>query len=93
MEKKLIIFLDGSEIEAEINGNCFIVDEQPDFPEDLSTVVIRDDNDVVEIENVNVQECASTDGRYWFAFVPMSEIEMRFAEIEDALCELSMMEG
>ncbi len=92
MEKRLIIFTNGLEIEVESNGDSYITDTEPNFPDDLSVVIIKNGDDTTELENVNVQECASVDGRYWFVFVPMSEIEIRFAEIEDALCELSIME-
>jgi len=42
------------------------------------------------LKNAEVIECASVDGRYWFAFREMSEMELWRANIEDALCELSM---
>lgn len=92
MEKRLIIFTNGLEIEVESNGDSYITDTEPNFPDDLSVVIIKNGDDTTELKNINVQECASIDGRYWFVFVPMSEIEIRFAEIEDALCELSIME-
>lgn len=90
MEKVKITFLDGTIINADVNGDCYIVDEKPDFPEDTSMVTIGEGADAQTLEYVNVQECASVDGKYWFAFVAMNEIDVRFAEIEDALCELSM---
>ncbi len=40
MERVKIIFLDGTEIEAEKNGSSYIVDEKPRFPNDLSEVSI-----------------------------------------------------
>lgn len=86
MEKVKIVFSDGTEIMAEQNGSCFIIDEKPDFPTDLSVVTI----DEQTIENAKLIECASTDGRYWFAFCQMSPEEIWRAEIEDALCELSL---
>ena len=70
-----------------------MTDTKPNFPNDLSEVRIESDNNNFYndiLYNVVIIECASVDGRYWFAFTPMSEVEIRFAEIEDALCELSM---
>jgi hypothetical protein len=85
MEKVKIIFSDGAEIVAEQNGTCYIVDEKPDFPADLSTVTIGEQ----VLENVALVECASIDGRYWFSFRQLSPQEIWMAEIEDALCDLS----
>jgi hypothetical protein len=85
MENMKIIFNDGTELVAVRNGDCFITAEKPDFPADLSTVTVGEET----LENVSVVECASTDGRYWFAFREMSPEEIWRAEIEDALCDLS----
>jgi hypothetical protein len=90
MEKVKITFIDGTFIDADVNGDCFIVDEKPTFPEDISIIFVDDGENVEVLDHVVIQESASVDGRYWFTFVKMSEIEIRFAEIEDALCELSM---
>ena len=86
MEKVTIVFADGTELEVEKNGTCFIVDEEPEFPEDLSVVEAGDRTYV----NAFVIECASVDNRYWFTFGEMSEDDVWKASIEDALCELSM---
>lgn len=88
MEKVKIVFSDGTEIVAEQNGTCYIVDEKPEFPTDLSIVTIGEQ----ELENVALVECASIDGRYWFAFRQLSQQEIWMAEIEDALCDLSKEE-
>ena len=90
MEKVKITFLDGTEINADVNGTCYIVDQEPEFPIDLSIVLIDDGESQTEIAHAKVLECASVDGRYWFTFIQMSEEEIWRAEIEDALCELSM---
>lgn len=88
MENVKIIFNDGTELVAEQNGDCYIVPQKPDFPADLSTVQAGEKT----LENVSVVECASTDGRYWFAFREMTQEEIWRAEIEDALCDLSKEE-
>ena len=89
MEKATIIFKNGTQIEAEVNGDCYITEDVVEFPEDLSIVTI--DNGTV-LHNVRVIEPYSVDDRYWFAFEEMTEDEIWKAEIEDALCELSMSE-
>ena len=89
MEKVRIEFLSGLEVEADVNGDCYITNTAFETPVDLSVVTIHAEDDE-ELHNVKLIECASVDGRHWFAFVPLSETEIRFAEIEDALCELSM---
>ena len=90
MEKVKIIFQNGTEIEAERNGSCYIVENKPVFPADLSVVTVQNTEGEEVFKNVKVQECASVDGRYWFTFVEVPEIEAWKASIEDALCELSM---
>ena len=75
MENVTIRFADGTELEAEQNGSCFIVDEEPAFPADLSTVTISGETDEV-IENAEIVECASVDERYWFAIIAISAEEI-----------------
>lgn len=151
-----LIFTDQTELVAEVNGSCFITDEQPEFPEDLSVVVVQEiepepdpdpeveadaeteeepaeaeteeepeaDTDEVEeaeetepeedvepepepaplmtktLYDVIVQECASVDGRYWFALIekPASQKEKEdlLAELEaqaEAIVELAELIG
>lgn len=85
METVNIIFGDGTELVATPNGDCYIVAEKPHFPADLSVVTVGEQI----LENVAVVECASTDGRYWFAFHHLTPEEIWRADIENALCELS----
>ena len=40
MEKAKIVFQNGMEIEAEENGSSLITDSRPDFPVDLSSVLV-----------------------------------------------------
>ena len=63
-----ITFKDKTVIYAEQNGNCFIVNQKPDFPADLSKVIISGD-ETIKLKNAQLVECASVDGRYWFTFV------------------------
>ena len=73
---KTITFKNGTQIAAEQNGDCFIVDTRPDFPEDLSAVTVSDGAAEYTLHNVNITECASVDGRYWFAFYELSPAEL-----------------
>ena len=88
-----IVFRDGTQLTAEQNGTCFILDGKPDFPEDLSVVRIEGEYTSV-LHNAVLIECASVDGRYWFSFTEKTaeEIEKELlhesvAALEDALCE------
>lgn len=100
MERVQITFLNGDTIEAEVNASSYIVDEKPDFPDDITDVTIEyeagegqeGNNGTLILRNVEIIECASVDGRYWFAFREKTEQELWQASIEDALCELSMDE-
>ena len=93
-----ITFRDGTQLTAEQNGTCFILDGKPDFPEDLSVVRIEGEYTSV-LHNAVLIECASIDGRYWFVLAEKSKSELlrelifeNIAEIEDALCELDKAE-
>ena len=77
MGKVIIRFNDGNEISAEINGDSYIVNTKPEFPEDLSNVVISGEDINKRYDNAELIECASVDGRYWFAFreIPQEEAD------------------
>lgn len=97
MEAVTITFTDGSQILAEQNGSCFITGEKPDFPDDLSEVVISSDSDEYTLHNAELIECASVDGRYWFSFTETTNDEIRQRELENAIqlltdCVLEMSE-
>ncbi len=92
----IIRFKNGETLTAEQNGNCFIVNEVPVFPEDLSEVAIFADGQETRMEYVMVQEAAATDDRYWFCFVEESaqdrqirELEAKNRFLEDCLMEMS----
>ena len=71
METVKITFGDGTEITAEVNGSCYIVDDKFNDP-DLSEVTIGD----TVIENATLMEAASVDGRYWFTITRLTEEEL-----------------
>ena len=72
MEKIKIIFADGTFVEADQNGSCFIVDT-PFTPGDMSEVTIGDE----VLHDAELIEAYSIDGRYWFSFreIPAEETE------------------
>jgi len=88
-----ITFSDHTIIEAGVNGNCYFTPEKPEFPSDLSLVIVEkveDDQTITEeLHNVRVIETYPLDNNYWFAFHEMSAQEIWQASIEDAICELS----
>ena len=88
-----ITLKDGSTINAEVNGTCYIVDTKPEFPADLSVVEVETtDGDRVEtrtLHNVRIIEPFAIDNRDWFGFYELSAQELWQASIEDAICELS----
>jgi len=80
-----ITFANGSGLDAEVNGNCYITDEKPEFPDDISVVTVTADDPYYNriYHNAQIIECASTDGRYWFTFRELSPVEVRLKELED----------
>ena len=92
-----IRFKDGTGLNAERNGDCYITDTKPDFPEDLSVVWIGDGSSETALHNAELTECAVTDGRYWFAFIETPADVLRQRELEDTIqmltdCLLEMSE-
>jgi hypothetical protein len=85
-----IVFKNGTELQASMSGNSLIVAEQPQFPKDLSTVIVRGENYEAVYHSARVQECASVDGRYWFTFLEESESERIIRELRE---ENEMLEG
>ncbi len=73
MGKVTIKFKDGMEIEAEQNGSSLITDSKPEFPTDLSEVIVRGEREERTVEYAELIECASIDGRYWFSFIEVPE--------------------
>ena len=82
MEAK-IIFKNGTELTAEVNGNSYILMDEPEFPEDLSVVTVQENGSNTVFNNVKVQPCASVDGRYWFTFVEEGELERALRELHE----------
>lgn len=92
-----LLFVDGAEIEADQNGTCFITDTKPNFPDDLSVVTVSGLSGEYILHNAELIECASVDGRYWFAFRELSTDELRQIEYDNTIqvltdCLLEMSE-
>lgn len=73
-----IKFRNGTELTAEQRDSCFITDEQPTFPADLSVVTIISDSGIETLHFAMVQPCAPLDDRYWFTFVERSQLAVMF---------------
>jgi len=82
MEAK-IIFKNGTEITAEMNGNSLILMDEPAFPEDLSVVTVQAEGSETVFNYAKVQPCASVDGRYWFTFVEEGALERTIRELQE----------
>lgn len=99
MEAK-VIFKNGQEISAEINGSSLIVNEKPEFPEDITGVIVRADGNDTVYNYPLLVKCASIDNRYWFTFIEESESDRVIRELreenqmlEDAIAELAEIIG
>ena len=72
---------------AEKNGDCYITDtkEETQIPSGLFDVVITHDNPVYSrsLHNAELIECASVDGRYWFAFRELSPEELYRKQLDE----------
>ena len=80
-----ITFGNGTTITAEKNADCYITAAKPEFPEILGTVTIAAGEEEKVIEDAMLIECASIDGRYWFAFMETPEdvkLRNRITELE-----------
>ena len=82
-----IKFLNGEMITADLNGSCYIVNNKPEFPSDLSLVIVEGTGDEnKEFHNAELIECASIDGRYWFSFKEVTDDEQLRADVDYLLC-------
>lgn len=89
-------FKNGEHITAEQNGNTFITNEPPEFPEDLTEVHVLADGQERVLHYVMIEEAASVDGRFWFCMVEepdqdriIREQAERIRFLEDCLMEIS----
>ena len=97
MNYTTLIFNNGTTLQTERNGDCFIVDNKPIFPDDLSIVIINNDFGQQVRYNVEIIEPPSPDGKYWFAFRELSPEELEQNAMKNAIqmltdCLLEMSE-
>lgn len=78
-----IIFNDKTEVIVEQNGSCFVLNKKPAFPDDLSAITIISDEEIISLNNCKVQECSSTDGKYWFTLIPETKEEKTIRELKE----------
>ncbi len=91
MEVVKITFSNGDEITAERNGNSYIVDEEPQFPDNLESITITEGDNETVIEHGRIIECASVDERYWFTIEEVPEQERKLEEMEGNILYIAMM--
>lgn len=88
METITITFNDGTQITALRNATTYVVDAKPEFPEDLSDVVITDESgEETVFESAEIVECAGAEGKYLFTILAKtrdlgSEVDSNRCDIE-----------
>ena len=75
----IIKFKNGTQITAEVNGDCYVTDEKPEIPSDLTDLEIETEEGTKTYEEAMFVESASVDGKYWFTFIE-KPIEVKQAE-------------
>ena len=93
-----IKFKDGTEIKAQVNGSSYIT-EEPVFPDNMEGVTVEKDGETTKYEDAMLIECASIDGRYWFALAEkplevkqaekIAELEEKNEFLEGCIMEMS----
>lgn len=96
----LITFADGATLTVEKNGDCYILPQKQPITGNLSHVTVESGEGSREYHDAILIECASVDGRYWFAFNEESQeekerkmLQTRLDEAEAALIELAGLIG
>lgn len=93
MQKAKITFNNGFQLEAEQNASSFITDTKPDFPAGLSNVTVSSEEFTTSYQHAEIIECASVDGRYWFALREVPESERRERQMQADIDYLAAMSG
>ena len=88
-----ITFNDGKIIEAIKNGTCYIVDEKPEFPDDLTDISIEESNSTTYIKFGKIVDIQSNDSRYWFAIDVVSEAERANEQLRADIDYIAMEMG
>ena len=86
-ENVKIIFLSGLEIDATLNATTFIVDEEPEFPTDLTEVTVRNEaGEETVYNNAEIFEAFSDDNKYRFGIREVTADEQLRADVDYLLC-------
>ena len=85
-----IIFSDGTELNTDVNGSCFIVDSKPDFPDNLSDIQIVKGDNKEAIDYGMIIEAAGIDNRYWFSIIEIPESERAAKQIRSDVDFIAM---
>ena len=91
MEKVTITFNDGTIINADLNGNCYIVDTKPEFPRDLTNITVQGEKYNQTYQNGEIIECYSIDGRYWFGINEIPADVLKERKIQADIQYIAMM--
>ena len=71
-QKAKIIFTSGLVIVAVLNASTYIVDEEPEFPADLTEVTVESAENTTIYHNAEIVEAYSDDGKYRFGIREIS---------------------
>lgn len=80
----LITFADGTTLTVEKNGDCYILPQKQPITGDLSHVTVESEDGSREYRDAILIECASVDGRYWFAFNEESLMDKTIRGLREA---------
>ena len=77
MENKnaVIKFNDGSELNVAVNGTCYISEDEPVFPSDLTNITITGDEGETTIKNGRIVEVFPLGDGHWFGIEDIPESE------------------
>ena len=81
-----IIFNDDTILNVEQNGNNYIAESKPEFPEDFTNITIENNEGIQTIKNGMLIESYPLDERYWFGIIEKPESEVLKEQILDIEC-------
>ncbi len=93
MEKVTIVFKDGTQIKADVNGSTYIVSKKPTFPDDLTGITITAKDNEIVIQHGMITECPKPQGdkNYWFAIIAIPEEDINRDKIEAQVMFTALM--
>lgn len=87
----LITFADGTTLTVEKNGDCYILPQKQLITGNLSHVTVESEEGRREYRDAIQVECASVDGRYWFAFNEISDADRATRQMQANIEYIAMM--